>query len=386
MLNVLYLIPSLEKSGGMERVLSQKVNFLSKSKNYSVTIITTEMEEGVSPFFSLDHNVKVVNFELFFNDKFQLHFFKKIIETKKILKTYRSLLLNYLEANNIDICISMGGKELEFLYKLNHPCKKIYEAHFSKGIRTRTLLAAKGNHLLWRLIAKFREFQSILQTRKLDKVIVLTEKSAHEWGFTNDNVIVIPNPSSFKPMDKYPDYDSKKVIAVGRLEFEKGFDLLLQAWCIIRLKYPEWTLNIFGDGSQKVHLEKMIIANNLQEYAFLKGVSQNISEELLKGSFLVLSSRYEGMPMVMLESMACGLPMVAFDCETGPAELIHSNDCGLLVKNGSVDDLANKIIQMIENDSERFNMSKAAKIKSEQYVIEKIMLRWEILFNKISNN
>ena len=385
MINLLYFIPGLQNAGGIERVLTQKVNSLIEKGGYDITIITTDMSDEEQPFFILNSRVKVINFKLFFNQLFNLGFFEKVFNTKKYLSKYKYLTLKFIKENNIDICISMGGKELEFLYQIDHPCKKVYEAHFSKGIRTRTLLNNKGNSIIWRSIAKFREFQIVLQTKKLDKVVVLTEKSAHDWRCTNNNVIVIANPSSFDPQIQYPDYDSKIVTAVGRLEYEKGFDLLIQAWCLVKIKYPEWKLYIYGAGGQQNILEKMILNSGLEFDVFLKGVTQNVSAEFLKSSFLVLSSRYEGMPMVMLESMACGLPMVAFDCETGPSELIESSDCGILVKNGSINDLACKIIEMIENKDERIRMSKNAKMKSYNYTIDKIVVQWDRLFLELSN-
>lgn len=160
---------------------------------------------------------------------------------------------------------------------------------------------------------------------------------------------------------------------------------MIQAWCVVKYKYPEWKLCIYGDGSQKYILEKIILDNNLKCEVILKGVTQNVSAELLKSSFLVLSSRYEGMPMVMLESMACGLPMVAFDCETGPSELIESSDCGILVKNGPINDLSCKIIEMIENKEKRIQMSIRAKEKSHNYTIDKIIDQWDILFSELLN-
>ena len=379
-IHLLYLIPSLENSGGMERVLTHKVNFLIKTNNYIITIITTDMADDAHSFFELDSSINLVKFKLFFNEKFNLPIIDKIFETHALLKTYKNFLTIFIKENNVDICISMGAKDLEFLYKIDLPCKKIFEAHFSKGIRTRMLFAIKGNALHWRIIAKIRELQNNIQTKKLDKVIVLTEKSRRDWEISNSNIAVIPNPSSFKTTYEFPEHDSKRVIAIGRLEFEKGFDLLIQAWESVRTIYPDWKLNIFGDGTQKNNLEYLIDKFNLSDSVLLKGTTDNVSKELLNSSFLVLSSRFEGMPMVMLESMACGLPMVAFDCETGPSELIENNDCGFLVDNGSVNMLSEKIIVMIRNKEKRLSMSNCAKIKSENYNIDKIMEKWENLF------
>src|SRR5690606_34265529 len=141
MINLLYFIPSLHKAGGMERVLTQKVNYLAKNGVYNISIITTDMPDDVEPFFQLDKNIKLYKFKLFFNDIYNNNFISKIIYTYKKLIEYKNLLDLFLSKNKIDVLISMGGKELEFLYKVQHPAKKIYEAHFSNGIRTRNLLA-----------------------------------------------------------------------------------------------------------------------------------------------------------------------------------------------------------------------------------------------------
>lgn len=382
-MKLLYLIPSLANSGGMERVLTQKVNFLVENFDYQVTVVTTEMDDDVIPFFSLNPSINVVNFKLFFNDQFNLSFIEKLIGTNKLLKIYKKKLECFIEDNNIDICISMGAKELEFLYKMNTPCKRVYEAHFSKGIRTRTLLENKGNNFIWRSIAKIRELQSVYQTRSLDKMIVLTDKSKSEWSSTNSNVTVIPNPSSIEPTLEFPNYDSKQVITIGRLEYEKGYDLLIKSWLGVHDKHPEWILNIYGNGRLKDQLQSLINESGLNASVHLCGITDKVSTKLLESAFLVLSSRYEGLPMVMLESMACGVPMVAFDCETGPAELIDSDDCGLLVRNGDVVSLTSKINQMIEDPDSRMNMSKVAKRKSESYVIDKIMQKWDVLFKDL---
>lgn len=382
-MNLLYFIPSLHKAGGMERVLTQKVNYLAKNSTYNISIITTDMPDKAEPFFQLDENVKVYKFKLFFNAIYNDNFISKIINTYKKLTEYSKLLELFLSKNKVDVLISMGGKELEFLYKVQHPAKKIYEAHFSNGIRTRNLLANKGNSFFWKYIAKLRELQIIKQTKKLDALVVLTEKSKDEWLKTNENVLVIPNPSSIKTCPNQYDVDSRRVISLGRLEYEKGFDLLIKAWSRVITLYPMWKLDIYGSGSLVNSLKDLIQELNLTSSVQLCGVTQQVSSELLKSSFYVLPSRYEGLPLVMLECLACGLPMVAFDCETGPSDIIENNDCGLLVSNGDIEELSLKIIDMIKMAEKRLVLSKACTLKSEKYAVDNIMSRWKDLFESM---
>lgn len=383
MINLLYFIPSLHKAGGMERVLTQKVNYLAKNGSYNISIITTDMPDYVEPFFQLDKNIKLYKFKLFFNDIYNNNFISKTIYTYKKLIEYKNLLDLFLSKNKIDVLISMGGKELEFLYKVQHPAKKIYEAHFSNGIRTRNLLANKSNSFFWKYIAKLRELQIIKQTKKLDALVVLTEKSKDEWLKTNENVLVIPNPSSIKTFPNQYDVDSRRVISLGRLEYEKGFDLLIKAWSRVIVLYPIWKLDIYGTGSFEKKLNNLIGELGLTDSVQLRGVTQQVSYELMNSSFYVLPSRYEGLPLVMLECLACGLPMVAFDCETGPSDIIEDNDCGLLVKNGDIEELSLKIIDMINMAEKRLVLSKACTLKSEKYAVDNIMSSWKNLFESM---
>ena len=195
---------------------------------------------------------------------------------------------------------------------------------------------------------------------------------------------MISNPSPFETITNKIDYkEYKRVIAIGRLEDQKGFDLLIKSWIDVYADYPNWKLDIFGDGVKKDFLQKLINENNLDQVITLRGVTRNVQEELLNSDFYVMSSRYEGLPMVLLESIANGLPIVSFDCPTGPAEIIENNDCGLLALNANVNDLSEKILYMIENQNERIRMSTVALKKSKKYSIRLIMEQWEKLFTEM---
>lgn len=382
-MKILYFIPSLSNSGGMERVLTQKINYLAENYAYNISVITTEMADDEKPFFHLHQSIKLYKFKIFFNENYNQKFVLKIFNTYTKIIKYKNELEFFLLNHKFDILISMGGKELEFLYKIHHPSKKVYEAHFCNGIRTRNLLQNKGNNFFWRYIAFLRELQIVKQTKSLDALVVLTEKSKEEWLKTNQNVLVIPNPSSIKTFPNQYDVDSRRVISLGRLEYEKGFDLLIKAWKKVSSYYPEWRLDIYGAGSLETELNDLISELDITNFIKLRGVTHQVSCELLNGSFYVLPSRYEGLPLVMLECLACGLPMVAFDCETGPSDIIENDDCGLLVKNGDIEELSLKIIDMINMAEKRLELSKACTLKSEKYAVDNIMSSWKDLFESM---
>lgn len=382
-MNILYLIPSMSNSGGMERILSEKVNHLSIDDNYKIFIITTEDAEKPI-FFKLNENVILTEFGLDFNKFYNCNIILKLLETKKLLKEYKRRLEQFIKKNRIDICISMGGKELEFFSDLNSNCKKICELHFSQDIR-KQFLQSRSSSVIWNFIGYYRTKQLISQTKNLDRLVVLTKVDLKHWQKTNQNVVQIYNFSSIVPSG-VAELNNETVIAVGRLDPQKGFDLLIDAWKILKQKSKNnWILNIFGEGFEKNNLQKKIIENNLQDSLFLKGNSQSIEQEILSSSIFVLSSRYEGFPMVLLESLACGVPIVAFDCKTGPSEIIDNNDCGYLIEYENQNQMAEKIIKLIEDDSERIEKGKVAKEKSEHFSKQVIMNQWKNLFNDLLN-
>lgn len=386
-IKLLYLIPSLVNSGGMERVLTDKVNYLIKSGNYCITVLTTDMKATESPFYELDANVKVINLEIFFESIFNLPLLKKRKESKILLEMYERKLSKYITDNHVDICISMGAKELEFFSKLDVPVVKVFESHFNPTVRSSFIADHKGSSLFWRILGKYRDWQYLEQTKNLDQVVVLTKSAQIEWKKTHNNVCLINNPSPFATINyKINDKEYKRAIAIGRLEDQKGFDLLIESWKKVNSIHPDWKLDIFGEGSKKDVLQKMISENFLNQVITLKGITRNVQQELLASDFYVMSSRYEGLPMVLLESIANGLPIVSFDCPTGPAEIVENNDCGVLALNGNINDLSEKIIYMIESVDIRKEMSAVAIEKSKKYSIELIMGQWVDLFAELIAN
>lgn len=171
------------------------------------------------------------------------------------------------------------------------------------------------------------------------------------------------------------------MIAVGRYTQQKGFDLLIEAWRIVAEKHPDWNLRIYGGGDRteflalkdKYHLKTL----------YLEEQTQNIIQKYCESSIFVLSSRYEGFGMVITEAMSCGVPLVSFTCPCGPRDIIHNNEDGPLVENGDIEQLAEKICYLIENDTIRKEMGRMAKINSKRFKIENISKEWEALFNHL---
>ena len=376
-MNLLYCIPHLYNSGGMERVLTQKVNWLAAHTDYTITIVTTEpTPTGMSDiYFPLDKRVKVVALNVDFNADYHKCLFPKWLGHTRRMRLYRQKLTDYILREKIDLCISLCGKEIAFLNQL--PCRTIAESHFAKEQRTQ-LLMANHSGWFWALLGRVRTWQLVQAVKPLERLVVLTDADKAAWekaGCTN--VTVIPNPCMLDncQLSTIHSQFPKTVLAVGRLHEQKGFDLLLQAWKPIEKTYSDWSLRIVGEGPKRAELEAQIESQGLKRVV-LAGATNNVLDEYEAASIFVLSSRYEGLPLALIEAMWSGLPCIAFDCPQGPAELLAENR-GWLVPDGDIAELTAQIAYALSHPEEALKCAQKAQIFAQTtYSEAAIMPQW----------
>lgn len=195
--------------------------------------------------------------------------------------------------------------------------------------------------------------------------------------------MVIPNPITDVPNVAHSETKEKRVIAAGRLVNQKNFASLIRAWKEVQAKHPDWELDIYGEGSLKTSLEKLIADLQLEGAVCLQGKTQEIFKEMTNSSIFVLSSIYEGFGLVIVEAMSCGLPVVSYACPCGPKDIIEEGKDGFLVEVNDEQTLAARINQLIEDEELRRQMSQAALQKSEKYKMERIIPMWMDLFEKL---
>lgn len=375
-MKLVYCLAATHNSGGMERIVISKVNYLAEL-GYNVTIITTE-QKGKAPFFHIHEMVKTIDLAINYSDDINYFFPKRIIKYIFKKRKHKLLLTKYLNDLSPDIVISTFGNEASFLYQIKGKWKKILEIHFSKFFRMQ--YARKG---LWRFIDIFRSNQDEKIVTHYDKFIVLTNEDREYWG-NLANIKVIPNFIHKIPKVR-SNLNEKICIAVGRLTYQKGYDRLIDVWKLVNEKYPDWQLHIYGSGELYDILQRKINDNKLNKVIKIYSPTHQIEEVYNNSSIFLLTSNYEGLPMVLLEAFSYGLPVVSFACKCGPKDLIENGVNGYLVSNGDIVHFAEKVINLISDKELRQQIGQNAYNSIHKYTEINIMNEWVNLFNKITH-
>ncbi|PKO99475.1 MAG: glycosyltransferase family 4 protein [Bacteroidetes bacterium HGW-Bacteroidetes-8] len=375
---LLICLPSLHLVGGMEKVLTIKASYFAEVYGYDVTIVLTDGKDE-SPYFPLSDKVKILHLDIDFEKirlypiyiKIPIYLYKQYI--------YKRRLTKVLMSTRPDITISMLRREVNFFADINDGSKKIGELQFNK-LNYRDFNTKGEASGIKGFFAKYWMKQLVTNLKKVDKFVVLSEEDKKNWTEL-DNVVVIHNPIESIP-EESSNCTSKKVIAAGRLVSQKGFDMLIDSWKIVNDRHPDWTLSIYGNGSKEYFINQIEL-NGIKSSCFLYDAVLNINEKFIESSIFAFSSRFEGFGMVITEAMSCGIPPVAFACPCGPKDIITDGVDGILVTPESVDELADKICFLIENEDIRREMGRRARIRAEQFKIEVIAKEWNTLFKNL---
>lgn len=377
-MKIAYCIPALYYPSGMERVLTMKANYLAR-QGHEIHIIITDGGDK-KPYFPLDESVKVHQLNIDFEEPYK-HFllYRLWLYRQRMykLKERLSVCLSHIQP---DITISLLRRDINIIDRMKDGSIKIGEIHFDRlhyrYFNARWLPSVLNSYIQRRWMGNL-----VRELRKLSKFVVLTYEDLAYWTEL-DNVMVIPNPASFFP-DRVSDCRNKQVIAVGRYVEQKGFDRLIPAWRQVIDRHPDWVLKIYGDGRLRNQLQHQIEKLGLSEHCILEKPVSDIITKYQESSIFVLSSRFEGVSLVMMEAMACGLPVVAYACHCGPRDVISEEVDGLLVPEGDIDGLAEAMSRLIEDEGLRMEMGKNARVKAEKYDIDSIGKQWIDLFESL---
>lgn len=376
---IVFCTPAIYSAGGTERVVTAKANYFADVLGYDVTIILTEGSDDTS-FFPLSDRVKVVNLRLNFEELWEKSFVRKVFLYIKKIRKYRSLLQSELVRIHPDITISTLRREINFLDDIDDGSLKVGELHLSRS-NFRSFEADSFN-VLKKIFHFWWKNNLVSSLKRLDKFVVLTENAKTEWPEL-DNLAMIPDPLTLNIGNLVSSLKSKRVIAIGRYAYEKGYDLLLRAWAIVEKQFPDWCLELYGMGDRQPYERLLDELNINAANCRLHGTLSDVTKAYLNSSLLVLPSRTEGFGLVLLEAMACGVPVVAFDCGSGPGSIVSDGVDGILVPSNDVEALAARMMLLMGNDILRMKLGENGRQKATDYTMDKIGKQWKNLFDEL---
>ena len=379
-MKIAYCLNSINYVGGIENVTVTKANVLAKREDYEVFIIVSDHEENEGVAAGLSDSVHLIDLDInYYSDDWKSiwNVLKGILVKRRLHKKRLAKTLNEI---NPEVVISLGQAEKYMLPQIKGRWVLLREMHYCKDFRG---FAAASRSVFYKITARLSDFYDYrCKISEYNHIVVLTHEDRRNNWDEDEKVSVIPNPITFR-YKTVASLNSRKIIAVGRLTAQKNFSSLIRAFSIVAKRHPDWSLEIYGDGNERRTLQNLIGQLHLENRVSLCGSTRNVQDKMCASSIFVLSSMYEGLPLVMLEAMSCGLPVVSYDCPCGPKDIITDAVDGFLVPTGDERMLAEKICRLIEKPQVRSEMGAAAFAKSENYCMDKIIPMWRELFERL---
>lgn len=372
-MRILYITDALAIWGGVERVLSDKMNYFVREYGYDIHVVTTDQGDHPIPY-PLDERIHVNDLNIRYHHQYQYHGIKRLFNYWKLNRLYNSRLKRTIRKIVPDIIICIRIEVLSIILKAKGEVPLIYESH------SMCYAHRYEDTSIWNRINLYISRKYI---RKANAIVALTQGDANDWLKYSDNVFVIPNVVHLNGSGSYSDLDSKRVIFVGRFSNQKDVWSLLRIWKIVHQRYPDWELQMYGEGEQKPKFIETVKGLDINISIFPP--TSDIFNKYLNSSISVMSSRYEPFGLVLPEAMSCGLPVIAFNCPYGPADIIHDGEDGFLIEGRNIDSYASRICELIENQRLRHDIGKAAIQSSQRYSKEQIMPLWDDFFKRIKN-
>ena len=373
-MRILYVCDELAIYGGLERVIVDKVNWLAEDKGYEVCLLT--VNQGTHPVcFQLHSDVLFNDLDIQFYQQYHLSFWRRLIKSRQLHHLFRKRMASKIKefAPNVIVCTRLDY--LCDVLQVKGRIPLVFESHAS-----RLATYFEGDGILRRLHVRY--LQSAV--KKAQMVVALTEGDAVEWRKLTTNVCVIPNVVHLNESDSCSECTAKSVIFVGRFSKQKDIGSLLRIWNSVYQRHPDWSLHIYGGyGDEQEALLTEIRQMNVN--IIVHEPTPDIVEKYKESSILLLTSRYEPFGLVLPEAMSCGLPVVAYDCPYGPADIITDGEDGFLVPKQDIAAFTEKVSLLMDHQELRVKMGMAGIESSQRYAASRIMPLWKNLFKHLAN-
>lgn len=370
-MRIVFHYNSLAQFGGVERVISDKMNYMANI-GYDIYMLTTDQGEHTPPY-QLDSRIHFIDLGIRFHTQYQYSGFKRIWVAFQLEMKYRKGLKFFIDNIKPDLIVGIAPMDLHAVIKYKKKIPLVVESHLMCDY-------TKFNEKLSLLILLHRIYLKRAYCRA-NMIVALTEGDANDWRKSCKNVKVIPNIVHLNNTNNYCNISNKSVIFVGRLTTAKGIPYLISIWNLVQNRHPDWTLNIYGDGPDKQLLTGFIKSHHTN--IIIHKPSSDIMTCYMNSSILVMTSFFESFGLVLPEAMSCGLPAIAFDCPYGPHDIIEDGVNGFLIECYNIEKFADSLCQLMNDNHLRENMSRQAIQSAQRYKAERVMPQWIELYESI---
>jgi len=368
-MKIIYLYPALAVWGGVERILVDKMNYLVRQYGYEVWMITSDQGQHEVPY-DIDERVHFIDLNIRFYTRFRYKLLHRLIEYRRLSRLYHNRLQKQFMLIRPDIIVCTTIQDIKSLLKIKGDIPLVVESHINfMHIDT--------------LLHRIQMWMNNYWIGKAETVVTLTNGDAEDWRRVSNHVHVIPNLVNLNDSNQYSDCTAKRVLFVGRFEEQKNIGELISIWQQVHFKFPDWKLELYGDGTlwEKYKREADALNINIEVHK----PSSEIMDVYCSCSILVLTSLFEPFGLVIPEAMSCGLPVVSYDSPYGPAGIISDGKDGYVIPMHDCQTFTERLCQLMGNETLRKEMGNSSMKSSQRFSADKIMPMWKELFEKLTS-